>query len=108
VLSEYERRALEELERSYRTPAREPVGCSSPPGRRPGIRVVAVLACLSVGLLVTGAASAALAIAVATGIGWSFWRLWSSRADGPPVPARAGRQPGTSVRGFLAWLTEAD
>jgi hypothetical protein len=122
VLSDHEQRVLEELERRYGTEAREPVLSrrSRRPARRPpGVRAVAVLGCVSVVLLVAGAASAALALAVATAIGWFSWRLWTQRADGGVVAAslllgaghgQSGSGPrfGDSVRRYLRWLSEAE
>ena len=126
MLSDYEQRALEELERRYGKEAREPV----PPGpesrrsarrtgRTPGIRVLVVLGCASIGLLIVGVAAAALALATATAMGRLFWRLWSRRADSEPIaapPAVEAGMPkggtehrwGASVRNYLEWLSEAE
>ena len=125
MLSDREQRALEEIERCYAIGARDPV-----PGRRatrrsarrsdrpPGRRSLLVLASVSVALLFVGVPAAAVALALATAIGWLFWRLWSHRRDdgripAPPVigdPGRQGpgRRPGESIRGYLRWLSEAE
>jgi hypothetical protein len=126
VLSDREQRALEELERSYATEASEPVrsghATRRPPrrsNRPPGFRVVVVLACASVALVFASVPEAALALALATAIGWSFWRLWSHRTGDGSLPApphtgaeqrhdRADRRPGESVRRYLKWLAEAE
>jgi hypothetical protein len=126
VLSDHEQRALEELERRYATEAQEPPRSSHATGRSrprasrpPGFRVVLPLACGVVVLVVVGVPQAALALALATAIGWAFWRLWSLRPDdgsfpAPPVtrpgqgPGRSGRRPGESIRRYLTWLAEAE
>jgi hypothetical protein len=125
VLNDHEQRALEELERCYATEASEPV--RSDPTRRmprrsnrpPGFRVVVVLGCVSVALVFASVPVAALALALATAIGWSFWLLSSHRTDDGTFPAppamRAGdglnpsnRPPGDSIRQYLKWLAEAE
>jgi ferric-dicitrate binding protein FerR (iron transport regulator) len=124
VLSDHEQRALEDLERSFATEVSEPVRAGratrrSPrrPNRPPGYRVVVVLACVSVALVFGGVPAAALALALATAIVWSFWRLWSHRTgDGSfPLPPhsdadeghdRADRRPGESIRRYFTWLAE--
>jgi hypothetical protein len=126
VLSDHEQRALEELERCYLTEAQKPF----PSGRAtrrsarrsnrpPGCWVVLVLGCLSVALIFAGVSAAGLAVALATTIGWVFWRLWSHRtADGsiPTLPmigdrdlkSGSDRRPGESIRQYLKWLAEAE
>jgi hypothetical protein len=125
VLSDREQQALEEIERSYATEASEPVrsgrAMRRPPlrsDRPPGFRVVVVLACVSVALVFASVPAAALAVALATAFGWSFWRLWSHRGDDGSLPAQpdgaderrdgADRRPGESIRRYLKWLAEAE
>jgi hypothetical protein len=125
MLSDHEQRAFEDLERSYATEVSEPVRAGratrrSPrrSNRPPGYRVVVVLACVSVALVFAGVPTGALALALATAIGWSFWRLLSHRTgDGSfPVPPRtdderhdrADRRPGESIRRYLTWLAEGE
>jgi Protein of unknown function (DUF3040) len=126
VLSDHEQRALEDLERSYATEVSEPVqaGRATPrsprrSNRPPGFRVVVVLAGLSVALVFAGVPAAGLALALATAIGWSFWRLWSHRTDDGSLPAppdadaderrdRADRRPGESIWRYLKWLAEVE
>jgi hypothetical protein len=126
VLSDHEQRALEELERSYATEASEPVRSGRPTrrsprrsNRPPGFRVVAVLACVSVALVFASVPAAALALALATAVGWSFWRLWSHRTDDGsfPAPPLLGADHGHdgpdrrlagSIRQYLTWLGEAE
>jgi hypothetical protein len=123
VLSDHEQRALEELERCYVREAQEPVRSGRAmrrPSRRsnrpPGSRVVLILACISVALVFASVPTAALALALATAIGWSFWRLWSHRTDDGSMPslpllgAHSGPdcRPGESIRQYLKWLAEAE
>jgi hypothetical protein len=126
VLSDHEQRALEELERSYATEASEPVRSGpatrlSPrrSNRPPGFRVVLLLACVSVALVFASVPEAALALALATAIGWLFWRLWAHRTDDGSLPAPlvmgadhghdgSDRRPGESIRQYLKWLAEAE
>jgi hypothetical protein len=126
VLSDHEQRALEELERSYAAEAPEPVRSGratrrSPrrSNRPPGLRVILLLASVSVVLVFASVPEAALALALATAIGWLFWRLWSHRTDDGslPVPPVMGadhghdesdRRPGQSIRQYLKWLAEAE
>lgn len=99
MLSDRERRALEELERQFPADGRDPVHSGS--ARRRG--AVVLLGLLFVCLVVVGVPLAALALALATALGWAFWRLWSGRR-------RLGSQflPGESVRRYLRWLAEAE
>jgi hypothetical protein len=107
MLSERERRALEEIERAFRAEVREPV--RTPPGPVPRSRtagehpVTRALTCvaggISVLLLVVGVPSAAVAVAAASALLWLLWRYreaLSDRVDAPsPVPdadQRARRQ----------------
>ena len=126
VLSDHEQRALEELERRYASEASEPVRSGratrqSPrrSNRPPGFRVVLFLASVSVVLVFASVPEAAMSLALATAIGWSFWLLWSHRTDdgsiaAPPVrgadhgPTGAGRRLGESIRRCLRWLAEAE
>jgi hypothetical protein len=105
VLSDDEERALEDLERCYVLEAPEPV--LSGRGRRasarrssrpPGSRTVLVLACISLALLLAGTPVAAMALALATVIAWSFWRLV---VHGPPRQRTAGTE--TSQRRWAPW-----
>jgi hypothetical protein len=120
VLSDREQRVLEELERRFDAEGRGP-DASRWSGRRasrpPGARVVAVLGCVSIALLLTGVAAAAVALATATAIGWLFWRAWTLRADGGAGVASlflgaghgrsgSGRPPGESIRRCIRWLSE--
>ncbi len=104
MLSDHELRALEELERRYEDEAPRPIR-SRPTSRPPGRRALAVLGCISVVLLVLGAAVAALALATAGAIGWLFCYLWTHGMHGGDV---AARRPGQSVRRYLRWLAEAE
>jgi hypothetical protein len=126
VLNDREQRALEDLERCYEAEALEPDRpsltirrSSRRPNRPPGFRVVLFLACVSVALVFASVPTAGLALALATAIGWLFWRLWSHRTDDmsmfvpPSVPGRNGRtnsdcRPGESIRQYLKWLAEAE
>jgi hypothetical protein len=126
VLSDHEQRALEELERCYVTDAQEPVRSgratrrSAPRSNRPpGFRVVLIWACVSVALVFASVPAAALALALATALGWLFWRLWSHRTDDGSIPAPpvtgdyhrhdgSDRRPGESIRQYLKWLAEAE
>ena len=126
MLSDHEQRALEELERRYASEASEPVRSGratrqSPrrSKRPPGFRVVLFLASVSVALVFTSVPEAALAVALATVIGWSFWLLWSHRTDDGSIPAPpamgaddgsngADRRLGESIRRYLMWLAEAE
>jgi hypothetical protein len=80
--------------------------------------VVLISACVSVALVFAGVPAAALALALATALGWLFWRLWSHRTDDGSIPAppvtgdhhrhdRSDRRPGESIRQYLKWLAEA-
>jgi Flp pilus assembly protein TadB len=126
VPSDHEQRALENLERCYVMEAQEPDRprlatrrSSRRPNRPPGYRVVLVLACVSVAVVFASVPAAGLALALATAIGWLFWRLWSHRTDNgsisapPLIGGRHGqnssdRRPGESIRQYLKWLAEAE
>ena len=122
MLSDREQRALEERERCYSTEASEPDRsgrATRRSNRPPGFGMLSVLACVSVALVFAGVPAAALAVALATAIGWSFWRLSSHRTDDRRLPAPpktgadrgldgAGRRPGESIRQYLRWLAEAE
>jgi Protein of unknown function (DUF3040) len=115
VLSDHEQRALEEIERRYETGAPEWSATRSHP---PGLRALAVVGCISVVLLIMGAAVAALALATAGGVGWLFWGLWTRRPHGEAEAApmsgaghggsRSARRPGESVRRYLRWMSGAE
>ena len=80
MLSEGEQRALEDLERSLAD------GDEIPPVRRPprwwaSIRnwpwaAAVVIGSISVALMIEGAASGGLALAVAGALAWLLWRYW--------------------------------
>jgi len=111
VLSDHERRALEELERSFGPESRE-TAAARPPGHPPGLRALVVLGCPAVVLLLLGAIVAALALASAAGIGWLSWRLWAHGGfAGAPgewgTGGRSARRPSESVRRLFRWLSEA-
>ncbi len=126
MLSDHERRVLEELERGLETGPRgtgaSRVEARRSPGRTvrpPGTWPVVLLGCVSVTLLFLGVAAAALALATATAIGWLYWRLWSLERHGDPTTGsamtgiadrRSGREPrlGESIRRYLRWLSEAE
>jgi Protein of unknown function (DUF3040) len=125
VLSDHEQRVLDEIERRYADGARHPVRsgrAARPAARRstrpPGRRVVLALASVCVGLFFAGVPAAALALALATAIGWLFWLLWSHRAGDRSFPAASvlglaahsePRRPvGESFRQYLRWLSEAE
>jgi hypothetical protein len=84
LLSDHERRVLDELERHYATEAPDP---QLPGHRRRTLRALVITACLSVVALVgTGAALAGSAIALAAGLAWlllHFWRQLTDAAAGP-------------------------
>ena len=126
MLNDREQRALEDLERCYEADAQEPDRpgrairrSSRRPNRLPGFRVVLFLACVSVALVFASVPTAGLALALATAIGWLFWRLWSHRTDDvsmsvpPLIRGRNGQnssdyRPGESIRQYLKWLAEAE
>jgi hypothetical protein len=84
VLSDREQRVLDELERCYlagRAVEGPPTARSRPRRSRSGRQPLTVGAIASAGplclfLLVSGAAVAAAAIAVAAALGWLLWRYW--------------------------------
>jgi hypothetical protein len=121
VLSDHERRVLDELERSLAgdgTEPEEPDGPGVPPhaprrwsGRSLADRALEVVGCCAGLLLVAGAAVAALAIAAAGSISWSLWRYWPVlRDDGvvpvPRWPVEVG--PPAAVQPWWrgAWVTQ--
>jgi hypothetical protein len=99
VLSDRDKRVLEELERQFPADAREPV--RSRAARRRAALVL--LGCVLVGLVVVGVPVAAFALALAVALGWGFWWLWSGRGHLAPRSL-----PGESVRRYLRWLAEAE
>ena len=99
MLGDRDKRVLEELERQFPADTREPVLSGS--ARRRGALVV--LGLLFAGLVVVGVPVAALALALATALGWAFWRIWSGRGH-----LGAPSLPGESVRRYLRWLAEAE
>jgi hypothetical protein len=76
--------------------------------------VVWVLAGVGLALVLAGAPTAGLALALATVIGWSFGCLWRHVADdgsapgGPAGRERVSPRPGESIRRYLRWLAEAE
>ena len=92
MLSDRERRVLEELERNYEVEAAGPPprpGPRSPSGGR--LRTVVALAVAgwtSLLLLVVGAVTAALALAVATALWWGLWHYWTAIKTGSTVTGR--------------------
>jgi hypothetical protein len=122
MLSDREQRALEELERLYVFEAHKPVRpgrahkrSSRRSSRPPGLWTVLVLACVCVGLVFASVPAAGFSLALATALGWFYWRLWAHRPDdgsmpAPPWtgggPAKEGSspQPGGSIRRYVTWL----
>lgn len=85
MLSDRERRVLDELERSYDLdPARPPARRFRSRSWRSPVTVCtltwAVPPCLF--LLLSGAAAGALALAAAAALGWSLWRFWAELDSG--------------------------
>jgi len=112
VLSDHEQRALEELERWYAIDAQEPARSHRRLWRRarrsnrpPGSLTVAMLAVVSVGLLVTGVAAAGFSIALATATGWVFWRLCAHRRGDGTMPTPPAGGP-VSISRYLRWLAQ--
>ena len=99
MLSDRDKRVLEELERQFPADVRKPVRSGAARRRL----ALVLLGCLFVGLVVVGVPVAAFALALATALGWGFWWLWSGR--GRLVPRSL---PGESVRRYLRWLAEAE
>ncbi|SDY20070.1 hypothetical protein SAMN05661080_02655 [Modestobacter sp. DSM 44400] len=109
MLSDHERRVLDEFERQFAAQAQESGGpgpVSRPPRRwnshQPAGRAVVMVGCLAAILLITGAANAALALIAAAALGWSLWRFWPQLHDDgvitvsekvPDGPARAASRP---------------
>jgi hypothetical protein len=97
VLSHDEQRAWDEIRRRYAEEAEEPAGpVLDPTLRRPrssepaGVTVAVVVASrVAVLLLLFGALSVGLAIAVATAFGWLLWRYRRllGGAVRPPAPS---------------------
>ena len=92
MLSDRERRVLDELELNYDTEAADP---TRPPGRPPhghgSLRTIVALAVagwISLLLLVVGAVAGALALAVATGLCWCLGHYWTALQTGSGVTGR--------------------
>lgn len=110
MLSDHERRVLDEIERQLAVEDHE----SGRPGpalrQRPGRdghqpvarAVLIIVGWLAVFLLIAGAAVAALALAVATALGWLLWRYWPELSDDGATTlspqARQGPARGPSTR----------
>jgi Protein of unknown function (DUF3040) len=96
VLSDHERRVLDELERSLAGDVAAPEDPGGPgtahrsprrwSGRSPADRALEAVGCSAGLLLVAGAAVAALAIAAAGALSWSLWRYWPVLRDDGVVP----------------------
>ena len=115
MLSDHERRVLEQLERWYAIDAPEPARSrratrrsARRSSRLPGCRTVLLLTVVSVGLLFANVPVAGLAVALATAIGWVFWRLWAHRRTDGSMPAPPAAVGGTSISRYLRWLAEAE
>jgi hypothetical protein len=103
VLSDREQRVLDELERSYDLDAPGSSARFSRPrsGRSPVTVVVlasAVPPCLF--LLLTGAASGALALATAAALGWALWRFWPELGSGFSATTSSAPEKDETTGGF--------
>jgi DUF3040 family protein len=103
MLSDSEQRALAEIERSLAAEDQERVpsraGAGRPAGRTGGHRVARVLtaagAGISVLLLLGEVPSAAVAVAIATGLLWFLWSHWTQLSDrGDFLPEVGDGRPG--------------
>jgi alkanesulfonate monooxygenase SsuD/methylene tetrahydromethanopterin reductase-like flavin-dependent oxidoreductase (luciferase family) len=124
MLDDYEQRALDDIERGFRTQAQEPDrhGLAAPaprPKHVPGHRTSLVFGGISAVLFFAGAPTAGFALALATAIGWLFWIVVAHSRDDAGMPvlrwARgaerqdgADHRPGDSIRQYLKWLAEAE
>ncbi|HEX2075110.1 MAG TPA: DUF3040 domain-containing protein [Geodermatophilus sp.] len=118
MLSDHERRVLDELERSYAADSHEPPewrGAHGPRSRRDRSRSVVRAAAVVLGsgsalLLVAGAASAALALATATGLGWLLWHSWPHLSEEAmaawPVAGASRSRSGPDRRPGSDWLSQ--
>ena len=100
MLSDRERQVLDELERSYdldrpRSPARRSWRSPVTAG------TVAWAAPLCLFLLLSGAATGALALAAAVALGWSLWRFWVELGRGFSVAAASATEDGETTGGSL-------
>jgi hypothetical protein len=96
MLSDSEQRALAEIERSLAAEDPERVPTPAGAGRAGGHPVARVLtaagAGISVLLLLAQVPTAALAVAIATGLVWFLWSHWAQLADcGEPLPSVGDR-----------------
>jgi Protein of unknown function (DUF3040) len=103
MLSDSEQRALAEIERSLAAEDQErvriPAGAGRPEGRAGGHPVARVLTAvggaISVLLLLGEVPTAALAVAIATGLLWFLWSHWAQLSDrGEPLPTVGDGRPG--------------
>jgi hypothetical protein len=125
VLSDDERRALDEIERSLDTEARDQPGSGSDsPGsagkrrRGHGGRVLAVMGGVSFALLLAGVGEAALAVFTTTLLGWLFWCVVSQPVEAARIarslmdvdPAVSGSTPSspTWLQRYLSRLSEVE
>jgi hypothetical protein len=125
VLRDDERRALEELERSWDTEAGEQPGAGSDSpesaGKRRrghGGRVLVVMGGVSFALLLAGVGEAAFAVFTTTLLGWLLWCVISQPVEAarivrsliPVDPAVSGSRPASStwLQRYLSRLSEVE
>jgi hypothetical protein len=98
MLSDRERRVLDELERNYEIDAAGPPSRPGPRSLRGDrLRTVVALAVagwISLLLLVVGAVTAALALAVATALWWGLWHYGTALRTGSTVTGRRRARTG--------------
>jgi hypothetical protein len=107
VLSDHEQRVWDEIERELTAEGRGPGGAEGAgrrhrrrDGHHPAVRAVLVaVGSIAVLLLISGAVSAALALAAATALGWLLWRCWPQLRDDAAVTLPAQTCPGTALGG---------
>jgi Protein of unknown function (DUF3040) len=88
VLSDDERRALAEIERSL-----QDAGPAERAGRSPVARALTRTGVgLSILLLLVGVPVAAFALGTATASGWLLWHWWPQLAGRPAAPPLVGQQ----------------
>ena len=122
MLSDDERRSLEEIERSFETEAREGAGPDSPPSARRrrgnGRRVLVGMGGISFALLLAGVGAAALAVFTTTVLCWLFWRVVSQPAEAERIalsllggdrgPKGSDPVPREWVKRYIQRLSEAE